>query len=961
MSTTAPGTAASDDAGSSVDAAPVVPPDDVVIEQPAEWPADGPDAHEIVDPGTWVGPRARMHRFWTRRLETARRDRWRSAEAIVSFVVVVAVTVLVVGATHPSLVLRNSTPTGGDMGSHVWGPMYLMRHLLPKGRLSGWTPDWYDGFPAYQFYMVVPSLFIVALYSGIRNILVFPAALVMIGVALSGWWFAALYRFRRLLLVVGLIGLVLVVPVPYNVAFKLVTILGLATLPVVAWAFGKLTDLPFPIPPLLAVAAAFYVFNREPTFSGYGNILGGNMTSTMAGEFAFSISLSFAVLYLGFAIRGLRTGRYRAISALLFAMAGLCHLIPAFFVLACTAVLFLFGASRARLRWLATMVPVAALLTAFWVVPFYWQRAYVNDMGWEKLPVLNSHKSIWTYLTPQSMLWALVLAALGLVVSAVFRYTSGLVLGVVGLLVMVAFVRLPEAQLWNARLLPFLYLCVFFLAAIGVGEVVRSVCTLVARDPDRPLRAGGVVAVPIAALVAIAVIGLPVDGLLPGQSRSASGEAHLLGLSTKDSNPVSSWAEWNYKGLEAKEATASSGGYPEYHDVVQTMARLGTQRGHGCGRAFWEYSNERLNGYGTPMALMMLPYFTDGCIGSQEGLYFEASATVPYHFLMQAELSQAPSNPQRNLPYPTLDVATGVKHLQMLGVKYYMASTTQAISAANQQPSLTQVALSGPWHIYQVADAPMVEGLRYEPVVWSNVQDGQAQWLSPTVAWFLDPSRWDVPFASSGPKSWARAEFSGVPNDLRRVVTQVHTQLVGSNPIDPLPKVAKKRLARVNVSKLQMDDDGISFDVDRTGVPVLVKASFFPNWHVSGADGPYRVSPNLMVVVPRSHHVSLTYGRASVDYASMGLTGLGVLGLIGLWRLPAVVMPERRRRTWLGPRPAAAAGSDPGDEGSASDAYPPPPPGAAEPLEMEPFEAEPVEAEPSRPRVAEGGDGVSIE
>ena len=76
--------------------------------------------------------------------------------------------------------------------------------------------------------------------------------------------------------------------------------------------------------------------------------------------------------------------------------------------------------------------------------------------------------------------------------------------------------------------------------------------------------------------MALVVIGLPVDGLLPGQHRGADGKAHWLGLSTKDSNPVSSWAEWNYSGLEAKEATATSGGYPEYHDVVAD---------HGSGSA----------------------------------------------------------------------------------------------------------------------------------------------------------------------------------------------------------------------------------------------------------------------------------------------------------------------------------------------------------------------------------------
>ena len=29
---------------------------------------------------------------------------------------------------------------------------------------------------------------------------------------------------------------------------------------------------------------------------------------------------------------------------------------------------------------------VAGMIAAFWVLPFFWQRAFVNDMGWEKLP-----------------------------------------------------------------------------------------------------------------------------------------------------------------------------------------------------------------------------------------------------------------------------------------------------------------------------------------------------------------------------------------------------------------------------------------------------------------------------------------------------------------------------------------------------------------------------------------------
>src|SRR4051794_38725754 len=55
------------------------------------------------------------------------------------------------------------------MGAHVWGPAFLRDHLLNHGHLSGWTPDWYDGFPAYQFYMVLPALMIVVLNFGLHG------------------------------------------------------------------------------------------------------------------------------------------------------------------------------------------------------------------------------------------------------------------------------------------------------------------------------------------------------------------------------------------------------------------------------------------------------------------------------------------------------------------------------------------------------------------------------------------------------------------------------------------------------------------------------------------------------------------------------------------------------------------------------------------------------------------------
>src|SRR5437868_14852845 len=82
-------------------------------------------------------------------------------ERALDAIVVLAAMYFVLRQIGPSNLFANNTPTGGDMGAHVWGPAYLRDHLLSHGRITGWTPDWYDGFPAFQFYMVVPALAVV--------------------------------------------------------------------------------------------------------------------------------------------------------------------------------------------------------------------------------------------------------------------------------------------------------------------------------------------------------------------------------------------------------------------------------------------------------------------------------------------------------------------------------------------------------------------------------------------------------------------------------------------------------------------------------------------------------------------------------------------------------------------------------------------------------------------------------
>ncbi|MCP5026192.1 MAG: hypothetical protein GY929_07885 [Actinomycetia bacterium] len=850
---------------------------------PAPAPDGGPEPEEL-DPG-WEGP------------DPATLDqlpRW--IRDLIAFVVVGACSAFTLLQLQPSLLLADTTPAGGDMGAHVWALGYLRDVLLPDLRLSGWSPDWYGGFPAFHFYMVVPFLAMIVLNAGLPIVLGIPVAVGALGLGL-GIWFGPvpehIGRHRALALGAGLAVALLAVPVPFGVAFKLVSVSGLVSLPIAAWGFGRLVRLPFPGPPMLALATMPFLFDRSFT------IYGGNIASTLAGEFAFSISLSLAMVYLGVVARGLETGRHRGAAAALLALTGLCHLFPAFFAVVGTLVLFVLGPRRERLRWLVPVAVVAGLLSAFWVVPFVATRAYLNDMGWEKITDYTEN------LVPDSTLWVLLLALVSAGVVLVRRNRIGMFFAVLALAGAASFVLVPQGRLWNARLLPFYYLSLNLLAAVGVTEIIRWL----ADEELRLDRVGRLLArvggLAVATLLVFVHIGLPFR-ILPGGTTLDDGRYSWMGITTSDSSFIDDWASWNYSGYERKPA------YPEYRQLVTTMEAIGDQ--NGCGRAMWEYEPE-LDRFGTPMALMLLPHWTDGCIGSMEGLYFEASATTPYHFLNQSELSAAPSRAQRDLPYRELDLDRGVEHLQLMGVRYYLTISDAATAVADTHPDLTLLGTSGAWSIYEVDDAPLVEALTALPVVVDGLDHTGESWLPISVDFYQDRDAWSVFLAADGPDDWARIAPGEIPP---------------ARPTTP-----------VTISDIETGTKSLSFSVDEVGTPVLVKASYFPNWTASGADGPWRVTPNLMVVVPTDNEVTLNYGRTLVDYGSWALTAIGILGFLVLSRLRSVVLPAAAPPIGTGwpspspvglvsrapappsPIPASPAPSQPPDHGAPEGSEPP--------------------------------------
>ena len=111
-------------------------------------------------------------------------------------------------------------------------------------------------------------------------------------------------------------------------------------------------------------------------------------------------------------------------------------------------------------------------------------------------------------------------------------------------------------------------------------------------------------------------------------------------------------------------------------------------------------------------------------------------------------------------------------------------------------------------------------------------------------------------------------------------------------------------LPAVNVSEVVIDEQELSFTVDQVGVPVLVKVSYFPNWVVDGAEGPYRVAPNMMVVVPTENEVTLSFERSSSDvfFYLLTLLGIGMLIVLRI-RGDADLEPARHPASAMAPPP----------------------------------------------------------
>jgi hypothetical protein len=729
---------------------------------------------------------------------------WLEPGSLATVLVVAGTTAFVLAQLHLGLVFGPNMDVGGDTAGHVVAVNYFVHHLLAHGRLSGWDPQWFGGFPLYVFYFPLPAV------------------------------------------ITGALTLVM----SFAVAFKVTTILGVTFLPLAAYTFGRLSGFGRPVPALMSAATIPFLFLFAPIYPHSSiyyswNIDGGTIASMLAGEFSFSLALTFALFFLGVFSYALRTRRLRWLAALLFAATLLCHVVPGLFAVGAAFVITLSRPSRRAFTDLALVGVTGALLAAFWLVPFGVYLHYSSSMNYNRVGAV--YDQLFPHNAEQIIQW---LAVVGFIIAIVRRSRMAIVLAVLAAASVAAFCWLPDGFVYNGRWLPFWFLTTALLAGYAVSELgrlffqVAHEATL--NEYVTPL---------VGSATAICLVAAWL-GVLP-----------LFNFSGRN-DPADGWAAWNYSGYQAKP------GWPQFERVITMLESVASV--HGCGNLDYEYSPNTQNVFGSTLVPLSFPMWTDGCIDSAEGVYYESSTSNHFHFLDQAELSLQASNPVVGLPYLSIDVADGIRHLQLTGVKYFLASSPTVEEAASRDPALVEVASTpessnvvdggsssltpnARWILYEIKDSRLVEPLRYAPVV-EHLSYHQWQWTT-AITWYQQESDWPVEIVANGPRGWTRDPAGTL--------------------VSPSEATA---IAPTIVSHIRYRDSTVAFDVKSLGKPVLVKVPYFPNWVVRGASGPYEATPNLMVVVPHSHHVVLTYQSTTIDWLGFGASGLGVVAALALVR-----------------------------------------------------------------------------
>ena len=543
---------------------------------------------------------------------------------------------------RPSLLLSPTITAGGDTIYHYVAAKYLREYLLPNGKIVGWMPGNLAGFPLFLFY--------------------FPLAFLLIA------------------------GLSLLIPFP--VAFKLGTVAGTFALPFFTIVSLRWMGCRFPIPALGAILTLPFLLMTS------NSMWGGNLPSTLAGEFSQSLSFALLVLFQGALYAGVRTRRRAGWCAILFALVGLAHGYG--LVIAAGLGLYLLAADSAflpTLVYLSRVYAIGGLLLGFWLVPLVAYLHYTTGFAitWifasslEIVPVvlwpilatavITVGLALWLKQTDKEWLRVVHYLTYPVVLSVVLYFVS------------------PRLNLVDIRFLAFAQFFLTPLAAVGLGRLLLRL--------SQPLRH----ATPV--LIGVMVIAwvVPQVSFLPD------------------------WIRWNYEGMERKA-------WWRYYLILNTVGLAG---GPHNPRVVYEHSVLH-DKAGTVRAFEALPLFSGR--PTLEGAYMQSSPSSPFVFYIQSELTETPSCPFVPYPCTTFNPTQALAHLELFNVKEVITVTEKAKVTLASNPGYREEVEIGPYKIFQVAqgNGQYVVPLSYQPALVTG-----AHWKRLAYDWFQKPDWLDVP------------------------------------------------------------------------------------------------------------------------------------------------------------------------------------------------------------------------
>jgi hypothetical protein len=680
---------------------------------------------------------------------------------------------------RPDYLLLSTTVTGGDTPSHYAAAEYLINTLLPQGKIMGWMQGNYAGFPLFQFYFPLPFL----------------------------------------------IAALLELFMPLEIAFKLVTVLGTFLLPVCTYGCLKLLDQPSPV--RLTGAA----FTLPFLFMESNSMWGGNIPSTLSGEFSYSLGFAFLVLFMGSFYRGIRENRFVLINALILAGIGLSHgyslifavLVPGFF-------LFTTQGFFKNLGYYLKVNALAFLLLGFWLFQLLWFMPYTTAFHF--VWILDGISRIFPRILLPVILFALagtILAATAALRSNETRPPERQVICYLWFAVMVAvafYFSAYEINLVDIRFLPFMQFSLLILGALGIGILSKWI------------KAGTLIPIFLVCLVVLWV------------------DLHLT--------YIPQWIRWDYSGFETK------GLWPQFHALNNYL-----KGSYGDPRVVYEHGLHH-RAAGSVRAFESMPLFSGR--STLEGLYIQSSITAPFIFYLQSETSPRPSCPLSRYNYSGLNFKRGLEHLQMFNVSHFIAVTDTVREAIEKQPGVIREKDFPPYTVYRLQrnSNRYISLLDHKPhlVITRN-------WRRIAFEWFR---KGDLTTSLVFKEKLE-------PHDVRLFGSIVHDKLPESVMLDvhKTRNSAGSRTLRNQHAGIKeiIGPEEIIIETPYIGRPHLVRISYHPNWHVEGAERIYLASPSFMLIYPTRERVRLYFGPSLPNYLGC------LLSIIGLFVVLAGVRPFR--------------------------------------------------------------------